>query len=410
METNNRFVSVFSGSRDHYQVPLALAESNMLETLVTDIYMSDHQIAGCINNFTKHLGLDLSNRRCHGLSSKLVTVDTKSALLSLASRLRPTWKKLVKQKDSSLSIRAVKESIQKNAVLFAYSYYAAEAFRILERQGMPRLLFQVHPHPKYVRDLFLEEMELVPSAKSSFLNDSEVDPRNIFYDTLCEEPELATNIVAASSFTKKTLLSSGICDSKITVIPYGVDNAAFQTRTAPPAFNGPLKVIFVGQISQRKGLSYLFDAVRRIGPEGVHLKCFTRKLGQNELFQNYSAENISVVENASRAELAQSMREAEVFAMPSLAEGFGLVIAESMASGLPVLTTLNGAGADLIRDKHDGFIVPIRNTEAIEETLLWGLDNRVNLYEMGQRAATKISEFTWQRFRNRICDFSNAAI
>jgi hypothetical protein len=67
--------------------------------------------------------------------------------------------------------------------------------------------------------------------------------------------------------------------------------------------------------------------------------------------------------------LLEAMTRAHVFVFPSIVEGFGMVITEALAAGLPVITTPHTAGPDILTEGHDGFIVPIRDPDAIAERI-----------------------------------------
>lgn len=94
------------------------------------------------------------------------------------------------------------------------------------------------------------------------------------------------------------------------------------------------------------------------------------------------------------------MRRSDVFVFPSLFEGFGLVILEAMAQGLPVITTPHTAGPDLIADGVDGFIVPIRDAPAIAARLDSLHRDRDRLAAMGAAARAKAFSFTWTAYED----------
>ena len=95
------------------------------------------------------------------------------------------------------------------------------------------------------------------------------------------------------------------------------------------------------------------------------------------------------------------MSEADVFVFPSLFEGFALVILEAMAAGLPVITTPNTAGPDLIEDGKEGLIVPAGDANALREAMQSLLHNPERARSMGRAAHEKAKEFTWERYGER---------
>jgi Glycosyltransferase len=106
----------------------------------------------------------------------------------------------------------------------------------------------------------------------------------------------------------------------------------------------------------------------------------------------------------TRPELGKVMGRCHVHVFPTLIEGFGRNIIEAMASGLPVITTANCAGPDLIEDGVTGFIIPIRDVDAICEKLAWIKDNPQEAMEMGERARNRVSSLTQADYRRRFAD------
>ena len=88
----------------------------------------------------------------------------------------------------------------------------------------------------------------------------------------------------------------------------------------------------------------------------------------------------------------------DVFVFPSLFEGFGLVLLEAMAMGLPIITTTHTAGPDLIEEGREGFIVPIRDANAIAEKLTRLHEDRSLRDEMSASARRRAKEFTWEDY------------
>jgi glycosyltransferase involved in cell wall biosynthesis len=102
-----------------------------------------------------------------------------------------------------------------------------------------------------------------------------------------------------------------------------------------------------------------------------------------------------------RDALLREMSEADVFVFPSLFEGFALVILEAMAAGLPLITTPNTAGPDLIEHGKEGLIVPAGDANALREAMESLLNDRERARAMGRAAHEKAKEYTWERYGER---------
>jgi glycosyltransferase involved in cell wall biosynthesis len=101
-----------------------------------------------------------------------------------------------------------------------------------------------------------------------------------------------------------------------------------------------------------------------------------------------------------RSRVIDEFRRADVFVLPTLCDSFALVHLEAMACGVPVITTPNCGS--VVRDGVDGFVVPIRDAEAIADTIELLLADRALRERMGQNARARAREFTWERYGERL--------
>jgi glycosyltransferase involved in cell wall biosynthesis len=104
----------------------------------------------------------------------------------------------------------------------------------------------------------------------------------------------------------------------------------------------------------------------------------------------------------AHAEVLRLMQSCDVFVLPSIVEGRALVQQEAMACGLPLITTRNAGGDDLIVEGQTGFLLPIRSPKAIAEKLTWFLANRSRIPEMSVAAQARARKLTWRRYGNAI--------
>jgi glycosyltransferase involved in cell wall biosynthesis len=95
------------------------------------------------------------------------------------------------------------------------------------------------------------------------------------------------------------------------------------------------------------------------------------------------------------------MREASVLVLPSICDGFGMVVNEAMAQGLPVICSSNAGASQLVVEGVNGFVVPPADPGSLAERLAWCLDHPAELRSMGVRAAESARNWTWGAFRAR---------
>ncbi len=405
-----RAVLVHGGARDNYQVALALAEAQLLEVLVTDLFWpADRLWARALSRLLPaSLRSLLHQRSAPGLPSARVRncliPGFKTLLLDRIRGLSfDVRRRAVRSADATLGRIAGHQAARSGAGLVAYSYFAYDAFRANPRPG---ILFQVHPHPLTIRRILTEELEAHPDCAGSLRQEWELALPEDDFQHLVEEPRLAARFLCASSFTRGSLIENGADPSAIRVVPYGVDADRFRPdpgrRSAPGA---KLRLLFVGRINQRKGIKYLLEALRLLRTEEVHLTVCGRVIDGLDLFRPFASQTgvqIDVRPSVSATDLVAAYQSADLFVFPSVAEGFGQVLLESLASGLPILSTTHTAAPDLITSGVEGLIIPPRRPDLLAAQIDWAATHRSELDEMGRRARARALQFTWGRFRSGV--------
>ena len=388
-------VITFAGARDRYQSALALQEHGALEALVTDAY--------CPAAWSRFPLLGASFRRlaaarnAEGLPAGKVVTSWTSCLRSLGARIdRRKDSPHLAAADRLLSAKAAQVALARKVPLIAYSYYAEPAFRMMESSGLPRVLFQVHPNGKYLRDLFQREIEKVPEAKASLMEETEMSPLFAHNDDTFLR---ADAVICASSFTKHSLASAG-SQAPAHVVGYGVDLELFSARTERPVAK-PLTVGFVGALSQRKGARYLLAALASLPKGAAKLIIYTRAPVDRDLIRGFEGVDVEIRGGLSDAALAADMKQCDLIALPSIAEGFGLVILEAMACGVPVLCTTSTGGADFIQHRQNGLLIAPGSAEAIHHELEWALTHRDELFQIGKAARLEAEKHTWAEYRSK---------
>ena len=216
------------------------------------------------------------------------------------------------------------------------------------------------------------------------------------------ELEMADTVVVASSFTRRTLPP---LRAKVHVIPYGAPTPATEAASTASGGNGssPLRVLFAGSLGQRKGLSYLLDAVNRLKGH-VELTLLGAKTVSDCAPLEAAVRAHRWIPSLPHADLLAEMSRQDVLVLPSLFEGFGLVLLEAMSRGLPVIATAHTGGPDVIDDGTEGFIVPIRSAEAIAEKLELLRREPARLAAMKDAARRKALTLTWETYRRRLVE------
>jgi glycosyltransferase involved in cell wall biosynthesis len=293
--------------------------------------------------------------------------------------------------------------------VYAYDDGALATFRAAKALGLKTIYEHPIVHWRKVRQIQEEEAELHPQWKPTLgaLRDSAEK-----FARKDEELALADVIVVASTFSRESLALAPRLSARIEVVPYGAPASPSDGRTVgqsdsptvPPSHRStvPLRVLFVGGLGQAKGLGYLLQAAAGLGRHVV-LTLIGKRLSP-VIPEQAVLDRHRWIPSLPHDELLAEMSRQDVLVFPSLHEGFGLVILEAMSRGLVVITTPHTGGPDVIQEGQDGFIVPIRSSEAIAEKLELLARDRSRLAAMREAAFLTAQRYSWERYERRLVE------
>jgi len=275
---------------------------------------------------------------------------------------------------------------------------AEEVFNKAKRTNALCVLDYPLAHHRFARSYLRAEAERRPEFAGT-LNGLHVPLKT--EGRLDREIELADLILVGSTFARDTFVAEGVPEEKLAVVPYGADVRTFAPPTIPTRHKGRrMRLLFVGQIGQRKGVGYLLEAVNQMARRDVDLTLVGQIQGDGKAFRSFR-HVFRHIPHVPRVELRKIYHQADVFVFPTLMEGMPLVILEAMASGLPVITTERGP-SDIVRDGVEGFIVPPRDVDSIVEKIQVLQHDPGLRAEMGRSARNRALQFTWANYRSRL--------
>ncbi len=297
----------------------------------------------------------------------------------------------------------VSQQLKDATMFYGWTHHALWSLRKAKRLDMITILERANSHPlTYTRLLAAE-------YKKHGMNTRAYHPW-IFKKHL-KEIETTEYIAVTSQFTKQSLLENGIDEHRILLTPLGVDSHHFvpagsKEKVSPEktiADEDTFRVVYVGQLCLRKGVQYLLEAWNRLQLKQAELLLAgdlvddLREILQDHL---YRSNTINVLDHTS--DPLAVYQEASVCILPTLEDGFGLVVLEAMACGIPVIITEHTGAKDCVRPDLDGFVIPPYSADAIADTLLYGYHHRPRLEEMGRNARQQAEQFPWTRYQNGI--------
>jgi glycosyltransferase involved in cell wall biosynthesis len=382
---SGKFVTAFNGSREDYEIPLALHEMGLLERHVSDVYLPDSLVLPA-----KHLCPLALRRHRPGLPSGKVRCVARALLPQAVNLLRQRTKApgCYEAIDRTLSLEAGRIAERAEAHLFLHSGYALWAF---ERHSQRRRwLYQFHPHPLSVYDILREDFSAHSEVRESF--DTEIDSQDpaSLSVALTSEWQLADRIFCASTFTARSLVRQGCREDRIHVVPYG--GFARPIRAPSKSSSGRCRFLFVGQGVQRKGIHHLLKAWLLASLGDCDLSIVGRKMDSGML-PLLDQPGVRYHHDVSEPERDRLYGAADVFVMPSLVEGFGLVYIEALAAGLYCIGTPNTGLPDLRPPPDVAAIVEAGDVEG----LAGALTDAHRLWRSGDLSKAEIARFGRQR-------------
>ncbi len=397
------------------EAALALAEAGLLTELRTCLHWTPGNRAERFlpAGLTREMG-----RRSYppAVRASVRTAPWREAGRLLARRL-PALDWLVRHETGPWSMDAVFHALDRETArrvrklagdppvdlrgVYAYEDGAAATFREARRAGVRCFYDLPIGYWRAGQRIFAEEAERAPEWAATITGCGDSAAKLARKD---DELAGADAVIVASSFTRQTLAEAPTLRAPVYVVPYGAPGVPVP---APPAGaarkDRPLRVLFVGILSQRKGISYLLEAVKSLGPH-VELTLLGIKPVAGCPALDAAVRAHRWIPTAPHAEVLAEMERQDVLVFPSLFEGFGLVILEAMSRGLPVITTAHTAGPDLIEDGRDGFLVPIRSAAAIAEKLELLHREPARLAAMRAAARAQAAARTWPAYRRLLVE------
>ena len=324
--------------------------------------------------------------------------------------LRAGLSSLTRQETGAFSVdavyraidRIVADGLQRTAIereirtVYCYEDAALETFRAARTLGLRRVYDLPIAYWETSRRIMEEELERLPNWKITLeaIRDS---PAKAARKT--GELELADTVVCPSRFVLNTLPVTVRESKQCIVAPFGSPPPR-PVRERKPG-GGPLRVLFAGSMTQRKGLADVFAAMKLLRRSDVELVVFGSPVAPMPFYRGDYPHFTHEPPRPNEAVL-RLMETCDLLVLPSLVEGRALVQQEALSCGLPLIVTANAGGEDLIEEARTGFLVPIRSPEAIAEKIDWFASNRDALEAMRPHARAAAARLTWSGYASSI--------
>jgi glycosyltransferase involved in cell wall biosynthesis len=223
------------------------------------------------------------------------------------------------------------------------------------------------------------------------------------------EFDVSQYIFVLSDLAKKTLIENGIEENKIIVNRCGVNLEKFIVKNK---IDNIFRIVFCGQVCPRKGIHYLLEAFDHF----KHLNCELWIIGSNEyekqdhyfrkMIAKYNSNNIKFFGSVESKDIPVLFSQCSVLVHPSLSDGFGQVVLQAMACGLPVIVTNSTGASEIIKEGENGFIIKSRDIESLKDKISILYAKRKFATEIGMHAKITVQNgYSWDDYGRRLVDF-----
>jgi glycosyltransferase involved in cell wall biosynthesis len=316
-----------------------------------------------------------------------------------ALQMRPTWvggNHYYLQLCRAFDFWLYPQFSRKTDILTILSGVGLHSFRRARRNGIVTVIECGSTHTDFQHQVVLDEFQRNGIKRSLF-------PKS-YRDRVRKEFEEASYIQIPTKFVGRTFIERGISPEKLLYSIYGVDSDRFRIRAAPSGVE-PFRIICPSGVNLRKGARVLAEAWRKLAWPDAELHWVGEPTPDTEHLFRPMPRGIVFHPWMRHDELAELYRQCDVIVLPSFEEGFARVMLEGAASGLAIIATPNsGVDEFFERDNPEGWLIEAGDVDALCAVLAEGKSDRNATFQLGERAAKKARDFTWEAYGNRVVE------
>jgi glycosyltransferase involved in cell wall biosynthesis len=325
-------------------------------------------------------------------------------------KFRVSYKLLGKMRALALHDHIVARKIEKLVgqvdIIHAWPVAALETLKTAAKLGIPTVLERPNAHTRFAFETVKKEFDRLGVN---------LPPKDEYYyreDVLKKEEaeyEMADFILCPSDFVARTFVDQGVARSKLLRHAFGFDENVFHPSGEPENTRSGLRMLFVGVCAVRKELHFALEAwlnspASRTGTfliAGQFLTAYANKLSAM-----LSHPSVRVL--GQRDDVPELMRNSDILILPSIEEGFPLVIAEAIGSGCVPLAS--DACAEICRHMENGLVHPVGDIEALTRQITMLHEDRTLLGTLRKGCESTAREFTWTAAGVRLLNVYREAI
>ncbi len=302
-------------------------------------------------------------------------------------------------REVSAGLRRIGEKRRPHLV-YGYEDGIGTTFREAQNFGIHRCYELPIAYWETSRRLLEEEARRYPDWEPTLFGTRDSQAK---LDRKTQELALADSVICPSQFVYDSLPAEARRQKKCVIAEFGSPRLPEKAERKEPDATQPLRVLFAGSMTQRKGLADVFAAMRLLNRSDIELVIMGSLVAPIEFYRN-RFRAFRYEPTRSHAQVISLMQTCDVLVLPSIVEGRALVQQEAMSCGLPIIVTANAGGADLVVEGKTGFLAPIRSPSFLANRLAWFADHRQETFEMGRLAKARAAEYTWEGYAGKILE------
>jgi glycosyltransferase involved in cell wall biosynthesis len=387
--SKTKWIFIHLGARAHYQFPEAV--SDKIHLLYTDVWVPVNLMTRILSELPfPSIKKILQRNHTKIDNSKVVAFPVSLLLHELLWKIKGIkgWEKIIRRNNwfqDKVKNHLLKNVSKEKYIVFTFAYTAYEILLLARSKGWKTMLYQMDPG--------LEEEEIVKKELDGSALKSSWEPAPVIYwNQWKEELKLTDKIIVNSLWSKSALIKANAPEEKIRVSPLALEEnieaKAFH-KDYPEKFSEerPLKVLFLGILTLRKGLRPLMGAIELLKNEPVEFTFVGTP--ETQIPEN---PKVKVVPSVSRAETAMYYKIADVFLFPTLSDGFGLTQLEALSWKLPVISSK--FCGDVIQNNINGIVLEEVTAGQISKAVLKCLSDPSILNKFSKNTSDRVQEFS----------------
>lgn len=400
-----KIIVAHEGKQHSFRTAEALYQKGYLFKYITTVYDRPHSLTNILKRFLKgNAQKKCASRKTEAFPNEyVIQFDEWKELLLLFMYKVPFlkrfslvfWDKLHDSFGKKVALFAIKNNV--DAVIM-YDSMCNKCWQILKEKAphIKRIMDVSIANRLFMKENFIHDME--QTGDKEIMNEQSDLWIPYFINRYLEEIQLSNYFLVASNMVKRSMMFSGITENQIFMAPYGVDSQKFN-YIPKHEIDKPLKLIYVGQISYRKGIHHLLKVIRTFPENSIEIFLAGDYNEKNPLFLQYKEyNNIHFLGFITRDILSQYYQKADVFVFPTIGEGYGLVILEALSCGLPCIVSDLAGGNDAIINGYNGFEFKAGDDNDLKQKIQWFLDHPNSLPQLSKNSRESIQKQTWNLY------------